>query len=145
MSAGKTVEIGLRRVRGALFEATNAGGQRALIDGPPDLGGQGEGVRPMEALLMALAGCSAMDVIHILEKQQREPLEDLDVTVKGQRADAIPAVYTDIDVRFVASGAVNPQKLERAVKLSMEKYCSVATMLQPAAKITWGVTLRAAT
>lgn len=142
MSAGKSMQIALRRVRGALFEATNAGGQKALIDGPPELGGQGEGVRPMEAVLIALAGCSAMDVIHILEKQQKEPLEDLDVDVVGQRADAVPAVYTDIEVRFAASGAVDPHKLERAVKLSMEKYCSVSKMLQPTVNITWSVTLK---
>ena len=142
MSAGKSMQIALRRVRGALFEATNPAGQKALIDGPPELGGQGEGVRPMEAVLIALAGCSAMDVIHILEKQQKEPLEDLDVDVVGQRADAIPAVYTDIELRFAASGAVDPHKLERAVRLSMEKYCSVAKMLQPTATITYTVKLR---
>lgn len=142
MSGVKSVEVRLRRVRGALFEATNAGGQRALIDGPPDLGGQGEGVRPMEALLMALAGCSALDVIHILEKQQKEPLADLDVSVKGLRADAVPAVYTDIALAFEASGPVDAGKFERAVKLSMEKYCSVAKMLQPSATITYTTALK---
>jgi putative redox protein len=142
MSAAKSMSISLRRKRGALFEARNATGQTTLIDGPPDLGGQGEGVRPMEAVLIALAGCSAMDVIHILEKQQKEPLEDLDVDVVGQRADAIPAVYTDIEVRFAASGAVDPHKLERAVRLSMEKYCSVSKMLAPTVNITWSVTLK---
>lgn len=142
MSGVKSVEVKLKRLRGALFEATNAGGQTALIDGPPDLGGQGEGVRPMEALLMALAGCSAMDVIHILEKQQKEPLADLDVSVRGLRADAVPAVYTDIALAFEASGPVDPHKFERAVKLSMEKYCSVAKMLQPSATITYTTALK---
>ena len=132
----KTVEVKLARVRGALFEATNATGQKALLDGPLELGGQGEGARPMEMLLMALAGCSALDVIHIVEKQQKEPLADLDVSVKGLRADAVPAVYTEIALHFEASGAVDPQKLARAVKLSMEKYCSVARMLAPTATIT---------
>ena len=66
MSAAKSMSISLRRKRGALFEARNATGQTTLIDGPPDLGGQGEGVRPMEAVLIVPAGCSAMDVIHIL-------------------------------------------------------------------------------
>jgi putative redox protein len=138
----KSVEVSLRRVRGALFEATNATGQRALIDGAPELGGQGEGVRPMEALLMALAGCSAMDVIHILEKQQKEPLGDLDVAVKGLRADAVPAVYTDIELAFTASGPVDVNKFERAVKLSVEKYCSVAKMLQPTARVSYTTALR---
>jgi len=136
------MEIALRRVRGALFEATNAGGQKMLLDGPADLGGQGEGLRPMEVVLAALAGCSALDVIHILEKQQKEPLTDLDVRVRGQRADAVPAVYTAIEVEFVASGPVNPAKLDRAVKLSMEKYCSVSKMLQPGVAITFSSRVR---
>jgi putative redox protein len=143
MSGATTVEVRIGRVRGALFEATNAGGQKAMIDGPPDLGGQGEGVRPMEMVLMGLAGCSALDVIHILEKQQKEPLEDLVVTVRGTRADAVPAVYTAIAVHFEASGAVDPHKFERAVKLSMEKYCSVTKMLEKSATITHTCSLRA--
>ncbi len=143
MSGVKVVEVKIGRVRGALFEATNAGGQKALIDGPPELGGQGEGVRPMEMVLMGLAGCSALDVIHILEKQQKEPLEDLVVTVKGARADATPAVYTDIALHFEASGPIDAHKFERAVKLSMEKYCSVTRMLEKSATITFSTSLRA--
>ena len=143
MSGAKVVEVKIGRVRGALFEATNAGGQKALIDGPPELGGQGEGVRPMEMVLMGLAGCSALDVIHILEKQQKEPLEDLVVTVKGTRADATSAVYTDIALHFEASGPIDAHKFERAVKLSMEKYCSVTKMLEKSATITFTTSLRA--
>ena len=141
--SGKTMEVKLTRVRGALFEGTNSTGQKCLVDGPPDLGGQGEGVRPMEMVLLALAGCSALDVIHILEKQQKEPLADLDVTVRGLRADAVPAVYTEIALHFEASGPVSLAKLERAVKLSMEKYCSVAHMLVKSATITHTVSLKA--
>ena len=140
--AGKTMEVKLKRLRGALFEGTNSSGQKCLVDGPPDLGGQGEGVRPMEMVLLALAGCSAMDVIHILERQQKEPLADLEVSVQGQRADAVPAVYTDIAVHFEASGPVSPAKLERAVRLSMEKYCSVAHMLMKGVNITHSVSLK---
>jgi putative redox protein len=137
-----TVEVHIARTRGAQFRAVNAQGQTALLDGAPDIGGVGEGVRPMEMLLMSLAGCSAMDVIHILEKQQKEPLADLVVKVKGTRADAVPSVYTDIHLAFEATGPVNPAKLERAVRLSAEKYCSVTKMLEPSVKITWSVTLR---
>lgn len=139
--AGKTVEVTLRRLRGALFEGTNASGQKCLVDGPPELGGQGEGVRPMEMVLFALAGCSALDVIHILEKQQREPLAEFTVSVQGLRADAVPAVYTDIALHFTAKGPIHRAKLERAVKLSMEKYCSVAHMLMKGVRITHTVAL----
>jgi putative redox protein len=97
----------------------------------------------MEMVLMGLAGCSALDVIHILEKQQKEPLEDLVVTVRGARADATPAVYTDIALHFEASGPIDAHKFERAVKLSMEKYCSVTKMLEKSATITFTTSLRA--
>lgn len=130
------VEVVLERVGPARFEARNAAGATALLEGSEELGGTGQGVRPMEMLLMSLAGCSSLDVIHILEKKQKEPLEGLRVTVHGTRADAIPAVYTHIRVRFEASGAVDVHKLERACALSMEKYCSVARMLMPQVTIT---------
>ncbi len=127
--------VKLRRIGGAKFEASNESGKTAIIDGPPPVGGNDEGVRPMELILMGLAGCSAMDVLHILKKQ-RQDIVGLDIDVDGTRADAIPAVYTDIHVHFSASGDVDPQKLERAVSLSMEKYCSVTRMLQATVKLT---------
>lgn len=133
----KTVEVTLTRSEAAHFVATNEAGISVHIDGPPDLGGKGAGLRPMEMLLASLAGCSALDIIHIVEKQQKEPLEGLTVKVKGVRADAVPAVYTDIELAFEATGQVDAHKLARAVALSMEKYCSVAKMLQPSAKITF--------
>jgi len=134
-SSGSTMRVTLKRTRGAQFLASNGAGQTALIDGPADIGGQGEGVRPMEMLLMSLAGCSAMDVLLILQKQ-RQPVSDLTVDVEGKRADAVPAVYTDIHLIFTASGDLDAQKLARAVALSMEKYCSVTKMLEPTVRIT---------
>lgn len=132
---GATMRVTLSRTKGAQFIAKNAAGQTALIDGPADIGGQGEGVRPMEMLLMSLAGCSAMDVLLILNKQ-RQPVEDLQIDVEGQRADAVPAVYTDIHLVFTATGDLDATKLDRAVALSMEKYCSVTKMLEPSVRIT---------
>jgi putative redox protein len=129
------MRVSLRRTAGAQFVASNGAGQKALIDGPADLGGQGEGVRPMEMLLMSLAGCSAMDVLLILQKQ-RQAVADLAVDVVGHRADAIPADYTDIPVTFTGTGDIDESKLERAVALSMEKYCSVTKMLESAVRIT---------
>ncbi|MFZ9886663.1 MAG: OsmC family protein [Myxococcota bacterium] len=129
------MKVTLRRIDGAHFEATNEAGLTCQLDGPPDLGGKGAGVRPMEMVLMSLAGCSALDVLHILQKQ-RQGLQDLNVEVDGQRADAVPAVFTTIHLRFVATGEVEAAKLERAVELSMEKYCSVAHMLQAKVEIT---------
>lgn len=129
-------EIQLKRVEGYKFEATNSLGKTAVLDGPAKIGGSDDGLRPMEMLLIGLAGCSSFDVLHTLEKG-RQKVEDLDVTVKGERADAIPAIYTRIEVHFKASGEVSLKRLEQAVKLSMEKYCSVSAMLGKSAEITF--------
>lgn len=120
---------------GAKFTATNAAGATAIIDGPPDLGGENAGLRPMETLLSALAGCSAMDVMHIMKKQ-RQKLERLEVEVEGERADAVPAVFTKVHLRFKGYGPIELKKLRKAVELSIEKYCSVSKMLQPTVEIT---------
>lgn len=126
--AGPTT-VKLRRVSGAKFEATNAAGNTVVVDGPPDVGGVGAGMRPMELLLASLASCAAVDVLLIMQKQ-RQPLEDLDIEVQGVRADAVPAVYTDIRLVFTGSGKIDADKLQRAVELSSDKYCSVSSMLR---------------
>lgn len=130
------MKVVLRRTTGAQYEARNEAGQLAVLDGPPDVGGRGAGVRPMELLLMSLGGCSAVDVQLILQKQ-RQAYTGLGVTVEGTRADAVPAVFTAIHLHFEAAGDVDPKKLEHAVALSMEKYCSVARMLESTARITF--------
>lgn len=117
------------------FVATNGAGAVGIIDGPADMGGENAGLRPMETLLAALAGCSSLDVIHIMKKQ-RQNLEHLEVEVDGKRADTIPAVFTKIHMRFKGYGPIDLLKFQKAVELSMEKYCSVSKMLQPAVAIT---------
>lgn len=135
-SGGATMRVSLRRTGPAAFEATAEGGAHPItLDGPASLGGEDAGMRPMELFLVSLAGCSAMDVVMILD-QQKQGLEDLDIEVEGTRADAIPAVYERIHLRFLASGDVSPKKLARAVALSAEKYCSVSRMLLPEISVT---------
>ncbi len=136
------MSITLTRVGDARFEARSPDGNVVFVDGPEYLGGRGEGMRPMEMFLVALASCSAIDVIHILQHKQRQPLAELVVHVRGTRADAVPAVFTKIELTFEATGAVNEKKLRRAVALSVEKYCSVATMLQSNVVIEHVVVLR---
>lgn len=128
-------QIRLVQTGPAKFVTTNAGGATGIIDGPADMGGENAGLRPMETLLSALAGCSSLDVIHIMKKQ-RQNLERLEVEVVGKRADAVPAVFTSIHLRFKGYGPIDLLKFQKAVGLSMEKYCSVARMLQPAVAIT---------
>lgn len=129
------MHITLNRKSGALFEAQNDRGQSIVLDGPADIGGVDGGMRPMEMLLVSLAGCSAVDVLHILQKG-RQPIEDLRITVDGTRKDEIPAVFERIHLVFEAGGGVPLAKLQRAVDLSMEKYCSVSKMLAPTVDIT---------
>lgn len=134
--ARSTMKVTLEQVGPAAFESTAGSGGQLVVDGAPEIGGEGRGMRPMEVLLSALASCSAMDVVKIL-RQQREPLEHLRIEVVGERADAVPAPYETIRLVFVARGAVDPHKLERAVKLGVEKYCSVGASLDPKIEVTW--------
>jgi putative redox protein len=130
------LKVRLERVGPAAFEAEAGSGGGVIVDGAPKIGGEGRGMRPMELLLTSLASCSAMDVVHIL-RRQKEPLEDLRIEVEGTRADAVPAVFTAIHLRFTATGAVSERKLQRAVALSVEKYCSVRSSLAPEVEVTY--------
>lgn len=129
------MRVTLTRTHGAQYLGKNEAGRTTAMSGSPDIGASEEGVRPMQALLLALAGCSAVDVQMILQKG-RHQLSHLEVTVDGTRADAIPAVFTEIHMHFEAAGDFPDHKLARAVTLSHEKYCSVARMLEPDVKIT---------
>lgn len=133
---GDQTSVRLQRVGPAAFEAEGGSGGQAIVDGAPEIGGEGRGMRPMEMLLTALASCSAMDVVHILNRQ-KEPLEDLWIEVEGTRADVIPAVFTKVHLRFTATGDISETKLQRAVALSVEKYCSVRGSLSSDVEVTY--------
>jgi putative redox protein len=116
------------------FDATTSSGHTLVLDSaPPE--GDDRGVRPMELLLTALAGCSAMDVLAILQKK-REPVQEFQVIIHAARADEHPRVYTDIQVVYHVRGNVNPKALEHAIHLSETKYCGVGAMLGKGARIT---------
>jgi putative redox protein len=119
---------------------TDAKGHTMKIDIPADQGGHGDGLRPMQTVLAALCGCSAVDVISILKKQ-RQPLTDLLIKVDGERQKGIePSLWEKVHLLFQITGDVEPGKASRAVQLSMEKYCSVAETLRRAgATLTWEV------
>jgi putative redox protein len=132
----KTMRVRIEQVGAAAFEATGESGGRATVDGPPESGGEGRGMRPMEMLLSALATCSALDVVKIL-RQQKEPLEHLSIDIEGVRADATPSPFLRMKIVFVAKGPVDEKKLQRAVSLSVDKYCSVRATLGSAVEVTW--------
>jgi putative redox protein len=130
-----TMNVKLERIGPAAFRAVGGSGGELVVDGSPEIGGEGRGMRPMEVLLSAIASCSVMDVVHILRKQ-KEPLTDLEVHTEGERKDATPAPFTRVHMRFVAHGGVDPHMLERAVRLSVEKYCSVVESLSKDVVVT---------
>ena len=118
------------------FEAVGSAGVTVAIDSSPTDGGRDAGARPMELVLMGLASCSAIDIIAILRKQ-RQQIDDFRVVVEATRADAIPAVFETIDVKYLLKGELDAAKVERAMHLSAEKYCSVSAMLAKTAAINY--------
>ena len=114
------------------FTATTASGHEVAMDGPPASGGEDKGSRPLELILMGLGGCTAFDVVDILRKG-RQDVVDLRVSLVAKRADAIPAVFEEIDIHFVVVGrAVDAGKVQRAIELTAQKYCSASIMLEKA-------------
>ena len=138
-----TMRIEVKRLNDAyLMEAVNDTGNTVRIDSAVANGGNGEGVRPMQMLLMALAGCSAIDVIGILKKQRQE-LRDLNITVDGERESGKDVnLFKNIHVHFTFEGNVDEEKAGRAVSLSLDKYCSVAKTLEKSAVITHSFSVR---
>jgi putative redox protein len=119
------------------MEAVNDKGNSIIMDAGAADGGHDSGMRPMQLLLAAMGGCSAIDLISILKKQ-REPLQDLKITVTGEREQGVvPSLYSEVHAHFKLYGAINTEKAERAVQLSVEKYCSVAKTLEKSAKVSY--------
>lgn len=124
------MKVELKRVNDAVhFEASAPSSTvKVHIDGSPEIGGQGLGVRPMEMVLMALASCSSLDLVSILKKQKQD-LKDFSVSVEGERREQLPPVFTKIHMHFTLTGEIDPAKAERAAELAVKKYCSVHDML----------------
>jgi putative redox protein len=118
------------------FIGQSESGHSVVMDGAPEAGGKNLGVRPMEMLLMGLGGCSAFDVVMILRKS-RQQVSDCVADLDATRADSDPKVFTKIHVHFTVTGrSLDPKRVEQAVKLSAEKYCSASIMLGKTAEIT---------
>lgn len=117
------------------IRGTNETGSTLDMDGSPEIGGENLGVRPMETVLMGLGGCASMDVLSILKKM-REDIVDYEVEINADRAEDHPKVFTHINLHFKFYGDVKKENVEKALRLSMEKYCSVTHMLNKTATIT---------
>ena len=126
----------IKWIEGAAFVGETESGHAVVMDGPPDGGGRNLGPRPMEMLLLGTGGCTSYDVVAILKKQ-RQQVTDCVAEIDAERAATDPKVFTKIHIHFVVKGKdLKPESVERAIKLSAEKYCSASIMLGQMAKIT---------
>ncbi|HCA26809.1 MAG TPA: OsmC family protein [Betaproteobacteria bacterium] len=129
----------IKWVEGVSFLGETESSHAVLMDGSPEIGGRNLGPRPMEMLLLGAGGCSSVDVILILKKA-RQDITDCVVDIQAERAPNDPKVFTNIHLHYVVTGKnLNPVHVERAIKLSAEKYCSVSIMLGKTAEITHDV------
>lgn len=134
----------VKLVEGMTFVAESGSGHAMVMDGAPDVSGRDLGPRPMEVVLMGAGGCSAIDVVHILRKS-RQDMVDCVVELEAERADEDPKVFTRIHMHYVVTGrGLNPAQVERAIKLSKEKYCSATIMLAKTAEVTSDYEIREA-
>ena len=118
------------------FVGESASGHSVVMDGPPEFGGQNLGIRPMEMLILGLGGCSSFDVMLILKKS-RQKVDRCEVELDYDRADESPKVFTRIHMHFIVTGrGLDSTKVEKAISLSAEKYCSASVMLGKTAQIT---------
>ena len=125
----------VRWLDGRAFVGESGSGHAVVMDGAPESGGRNIGVRPMEMLLLGLGGCTAFDVVMILEKS-REMVTGLDIELEAERAPEDPKVFTKVRLIYKLRGRnLNPATVERAINLSAEKYCSASIMLGKTAKI----------
>ena len=130
------METQLKWAGNAAFIGTASSGHTLVMDGPAEGGGRNLGPRPMEMLILGMGACSTYDVVSILKKSRQE-ITDCEIKITSQRADSEPKVFTDIQLHFIVSGKdLKEKQVERAIKLSAEKYCSASIMLGKTANIT---------
>ncbi|MBE7437100.1 MAG: OsmC family protein [Spirochaetales bacterium] len=130
------MKINLERINDRVhLRAAGANGRTVDIDGSESIGGQDLGVRPMELVLMALGSCSAMDILSILAKQKQK-VEHFSIGIDGEREAGVePSLFRNIKISYAFAGELEAARLERAIELSLGKYCSVSRTLEPTARI----------
>lgn len=123
-------------VEGLQFVGQSGTNHAIVMDGSPEYGGQNSGMRPMELLLVALGGCSGMDIVSILIKKKQD-VRGVEINVTGKQAEDYPKRFIEIQVEFIIKGkSISEEAVKRAIELSMEKYCSVKATLEHSAKVT---------
>ena len=130
------MNLSVNWVDGMLMVGKSHSGHSITMDGPIEIGGENLGVRPMEMLLLGVAGCTMIDVVTTLKKM-RQNLIHCETKISAERADEHPKVFTDIHIQFIVKGKdLDSKKVDKAITLSAEKYCSASIMLGKTAKIT---------
>jgi putative redox protein len=138
------VKARIKLAEGMTFVAESGSGHAVVVDAAQDIGGKDLGARPMELVLMGTGACTAIDVLHILRKA-RQPVTDCVVEMEAERAPEDPKVFTKIKLRYVVTGkGLAAAQVERAIKLSKEKYCSATIMLAATAEISFDFEVREA-
>ena len=118
------------------FVGESGSGHSVVMDGPPESGGRNLGVRPMEMVLLGMGGCTAFDVVMILQRG-RQDIVDCHVELEAERAEEVPKVFTKIHAHYIVKGKnLDVKKVERAINMTAEKYCSVSIMLAATADVT---------
>jgi len=131
-------------IEGVAMMAESESGHALVMDGPPEFGGRNLGVRPMEMLLLGMGGCTQFDVMLILGRA-RQRVTDCVVELEAERAPSDPKIFTRIHAHFIVSGHdLSERHVERAIKLSAEKYCSASIMLGASAAVTHDFEIRQA-
>ena len=134
----------IQLVEGMTFVAESGSGHAVVVDASPDVGGRNLGARPMEMVLMGTGACSAIDVVHILRKA-RQAITGCTVELDADRATEDPKVFTRIRFHYVVTGkGLADAQVERAIRLSSEKYCSATAMMAKTAAIEWDYEIREA-
>ncbi|MDC1318696.1 OsmC family protein [Candidatus Thioglobus sp.] len=130
------MNLSVNWVDGMLMVGKSHSGHSITMDGPIEIGGENLGVRPMEMLLLGVAGCTMIDVVTTLKKM-RQDLSHCETRISAERANEHPKVFTDIHIEFIVKGKdLDSKKVDKAITLSAEKYCSASIMLGKTAKIT---------
>ncbi|QDD06504.1 OsmC family protein [Candidatus Methylopumilus planktonicus] len=123
-------------IENVCFIGESESNHSVILDGPEELGGRKLGMRPMEMLLIGMGGCTSFDVVTILKKS-RQAISDCYAEIEATRAEIVPKVFTKIHIHFVLKGkGLDKDQVERAIKLSAEKYCSASIMLSKSVEIT---------
>ncbi len=126
----------IKWIDGRSFVGESGSGHSVVMDGPPDHGGRNIGIRPMEMILLGVGGCSSYDVMDILQKGRNEVTNCI-AELTAERVDSVPSVFSKIHLHFKVTGKdLKDKVVERAVKLSAEKYCSASIMLGKSVEIT---------